>query len=285
VSVADGDWQCIGCSGSNVVRIRSVFYGQRDAAGHPTCESSVAKDRLEDHCDGKPTCYFGRDSSSPTAFSILNNENLVEVTLPAARANGAVGRASCNASNASTKLQVEFTCVSPATVSTLSDPGHIIAMGQSFDEFFCVKDSSGQYCGDWISDHRVFTNVSFHGGHLSAEQCQSISDANSCCWASHLDVFAEMEPSGDPAAAAHNRAIFDGMVASCADHGIPIQSIVGTWEGQDEHCGTASSIQRGTGGTAAEHSVTIDDNASTKSGSRALAPSLLLAAALAVMSI
>ena len=89
----------------------------------------------------------------------------------------------------------------------------------------------------------------------------------------------------DTAAIQNSRDEFNSAVASCAEHGIPIQTVVGSWETQDEHCGSAAAIAAGRGGTAAENSVNIDPSITTTgSGSEVLAPSMLLMAVLAVLS-
>lgn len=276
VSVGEGT-TCISCSNNQVVRINDVFYGQRDAAGHATCASTTVEDRLEDHCDGKPTCSFNHRSSSSFGLS-----NMYEITLPAT-VNG-YGSASCSGNSNATDFQVEFTCVSPATLSMFSDETRIRHAADQVQEYMCVKDNSGQYCGSWHNENLqrgIFTNVTYHGGHLSAGQCQAMRDSGSCCWASFIDQLAVSQPASDAAANANEESVYRAVVSSCANHGIPVSTVVGTWEGQNEHCGTAASIAAGTGGTAAEHTISVDSSTSTKSSSQALAPSMLLAVALA----
>lgn len=89
--------------------------------------------------------------------------------------------------------------------------------------------------------------------------------------------------AADTAASAHQKAEYDTAVAACAGHNIPISTVVGSWETQDEHCGTAASIAAGNGGTLADNSVNIDSNVG--SGSEIQAPSMLLMVVLAVMSL
>ena len=89
----------------------------------------------------------------------------------------------------------------------------------------------------------------------------------------------------DPAARQHLQAEYDTAISSCAGHNVPIATVLGSWEAQDEHCGTAASIAAGNGGTAAENSVDVDTDVSTQgSGSEFLAPSMLLTLVLAAMS-
>lgn len=104
------------------------------------------------------------------------------------------------------------------------------------------------------------------------------------CLVGQTPAAAACGSAADAAANANTESVYRAVVASCANHGIPVSTVIGTWEGQNEHCGTAASIAAGTGGTAAEHTISVDSSTSTKSSSQALAPSMLLAVALAFIA-
>jgi len=266
VSVDYGGTACMGCPAGKAVRITDVFYGRRDSAGSATCASTSAKDTIEDDCDDKPTCA-------------VRFTDVYMATVPAARTpNGQT----CSGNDA--RLEIQFTCVAPT--SMFSDLDFIQAMGDQYEEYGCVRDDSGQLCGVWEYERSLdFGNVSYHGGHLSAGQCQAIRDSGSCCWASLMDHNSQRHPSTDPAARQHLQAEYDTAISSCDGHNVPIATVLGSWEAQDEHCGTAASIAAGNGGTAAENSVDVDTDVSTQgSGSEFLAPSMLLTLVLAAMS-